>query len=196
MARTTPRTLTLAAATAAACLMVSPAGTALAASTIIGGHAQRCSTDALAEVHTPEAIDNCTDALLQDVLDTHSRAATLANRATMFVAVKSYDLALRDVDQAVTIEPGLGAAYVNRGAALIGLGRFPEAEAQLDKGLALNPERPERAYANRGLARWHLENFKGAYEDFMKASELKPSWAWPKEQLTHFTVARRPAAAQ
>ena len=181
---------------AAGALVLLPAGRVSAADSIVGGYASLCSTLARADRHTSDAIEICTDALLQDLLQGHVLAATYVNRATMFIGAANYGAALKDVDEALAVEPTLGAAYVNRGGALLGLGQFRQSETEIDKGLALNPEEPEKAYANRALARWHQDNIKGAYEDFMKAVELKPGWAWPKEQLTHFTVTVRPRQRQ
>ena len=167
-------------------------GVASASDSIIGGHAGICSVMARSNQHGPDAIQACTEAILGDYLDGRTMAATYVNRATMFIAEMNYGAAMKDVDAAVAIDPTLGAAYVNRGGALLGLGQFPQAEAEINKGLTLMSEQPEKAYANRALARWHQDNVKGAYEDFMKALELKPDWDIPQEQLTHFTVTVRP----
>jgi tetratricopeptide (TPR) repeat protein len=85
----------------------------------------------------------------------------------------------------------MGEAMVNRGAALIGMGQFAEAEREITEGLKYNPELPERAYYNRALARWRQDNVKGAYYDFQKALELKPGWEEANTQLAYFTVTRR-----
>ena len=162
---------------------------AAAIDTIIGGQAEICARDAKADIFTPEAIETCSIALTTEVLQGHLLAATYVNRGTMFIGAANYGSALKDFDEAIKAEPGLGVAYVNRGGALVGLRRYKEAEAEIDKGLALMPEEPEKAYGNRAIARWSQDNVKGAYEDFTKALELKPDWAWPKEQLTHFTVS-------
>ena len=177
-----------AAAMAAMILIVLAPQRAKSGETIIGDRAEMCSRAAKAGIYTPEAIDNCTVAIFGDQLNGHLLAATYVNRGTMFIAAMNYGSAMKDFDQAIAIEPTLAAAYVNRGATLVGLRRYKEAEAEIDKGLALNPEEPEKAYGNRALARWSQDNVQGAYEDFTKALELKPNWAWPKEQLTHFTV--------
>jgi tetratricopeptide (TPR) repeat protein len=180
-----------------ACLAVAAAPKPAAASeTIIGGHAEACSKSAKAGLYSPEAIETCTLAISTDLLSPHLLAATYVNRGTMFEAASNYGSALLDFDQAVMIEPGLGVAYVNRGGALVGLRRYKEAEVEIDKGLALNPEEPEKAYCNRALARWSQDNLKGAYADFQMAAQLKPDWAWPKEQLTHFTVSPKQAVAE
>ena len=80
---------------------------------------------------------------------------------------------------------------MNRGAALIGMGQLAEAEREITEGLKYDPELPERAYYNRALARWRMDDVKGAYFDFRKALELKPGWEDATQQLAFFTVTRR-----
>jgi len=63
----------------------------------------------------------------------------------------------------------------------------------IDRGLALNPGEPEKAYFNRGLAEEGLDNIPAAYRDYSHAAELKPDWAPPRNELSRFTVATRPS---
>jgi tetratricopeptide (TPR) repeat protein len=113
----------------------------------------------------------------------------------MFIALMNYGAALSDFDEALALVPNLPEAWVNRGGALVGLRRYKEAEANIDKGISLMPQEPEKAYGNRALARWSLDNLKGAYDDFQMALQLKPDWAWPAEQLQAFKVETAGAAA-
>jgi tetratricopeptide (TPR) repeat protein len=166
---------------------------ALAVDLIIGGRAEQCSKDAKAGLATPLSIENCTMAITGEALFGHSLSATYVNRGTMFIGTQNYGSAMRDLDEAVALEPTLGAAYVNRGAALIGLRRYQEGLDEINKGLALNPEEPEKAYGNRGIAKWSLDDVKGAYDDFMRALELKPGWQWAIDQLSSFRVEQRAA---
>ena len=172
------------------------AGTASASETIIGGRADACSLAAKASNFDPLAIENCTVAIFTEPLTEHLLAATYVNRGTMYIGVMNYASALSDFDEALKLEPTMAEAWVNRGGALIGLHRFKEAEENIDKGLALMPEEPEKAYGNRALARWSLDNLKGAYEDFQTALSLKPDWGWPAEQLEAFKVETAGAAAE
>jgi tetratricopeptide (TPR) repeat protein len=156
---------------------------------IIGGRAELCAVAAKAGNHTAEAIENCTTAIGVEPINGHMLAATYVNRGTMYLGASNFANAIKDFDEALKVEPGLGVAYVNRGGALIGMRKFKDAEVEITKGLALMPEEPEKAYGNRALARWSQDNLQGAYEDFTQAQALKPDWEWPKEQLTHFTLA-------
>ena len=164
------------------------AGPAQALDTIIGGMAAACAKDARNGIATKEAVDNCTDALMAETMTMRDRAATMVNRGTMYLVRKDWDAAVLDFDLAIRMQPKMGEAYVNRGAALVGKEKFAEGEAQITYGLTFSPEKPERAYYNRALARWRLDNLKGAYLDFRTALELKPGWEEPSQQLAYFTV--------
>ena len=50
------------------------------------------------------------------------------------------ELALRDFDTAIELDPGIGEAYVNRGLILILFGRETEAARDLKRGMELKPE--------------------------------------------------------
>jgi tetratricopeptide (TPR) repeat protein len=163
-------------------------GSAAASDTVIGGGAEACSVAAKAGLASPAVLENCTLAILSENLQGHLLAATYVNRGTVYMALMNWGSALSDFDRALEVEPTMAEAWVNRGGALVGLKRFKEAEENIDKGLALMPEEPEKAYGNRALARWSMDNLKGAYDDFQMALMLKPDWAWPKEQLTAFNV--------
>ncbi|MEO6338657.1 MAG: tetratricopeptide repeat protein [Caulobacteraceae bacterium] len=167
-------------------LSASPAS---ALDTIFGGFASGCARNAKVGSATNENINGCTDALMSELLTERDRAATMVNRGTLYLVRQNWDAAKADFDMAARIQPKMGESYVNRGAALIGMGRLPEAEAQITYGLTFNPELPERAYYNRALARWRMDNVKGAYFDFRKALELKPGWEDATKQLAYFTVS-------
>ncbi len=62
--------------------------------------------------------------------------------------------------------------------------------AEIDRGLALDPDQPEKAYFNRAVAKERLNDLKGAYFDYRRALELKPDWDMPKVELARFTVAK------
>lgn len=173
-------------------VLLAAAGPAHAIDVIIGGRAQECSIKAKAGIATPDSIETCTMAIAGEPLWGHALAATYVNRGTMFLGLGNWGSAIRDFDEALAIQPDLGEAFVNRGGALIGMKRYREALAEIDRGLTLNPEEPEKAYGNRALAKWSLDDLRGAYDDFMKAHELRPDWTWPTEQLANFKVETRP----
>jgi tetratricopeptide (TPR) repeat protein len=187
-----PTSVLAGAAALALCIAAVPRP-ARAIDLIIGGRAEACSREAKAGLANPLSIENCSMAITGEPLWGHPLAATYVNRGTMYLGLRNWGSAISDFDQALKIEPALGEAFVNRGGALIGMRRYQEALSDIDKGLALNPEEPEKAYGNRALAKWSLDDLRGAYYDLMKAQELKPEWTWPAEQLANFRVETRAA---
>ena len=69
--------------------------------------------------------------------------------------------------------------------------RYSDGLADLNKGISLGVEEPEKAYYNRALAYEGLDDVKSAYFDYQKALEIAPNWAAPKQELTRFHVTRR-----
>ena len=172
------------------------AGSAFANTTVIGnGFAADCSTSAkeVAGNRSPnsEAMHECNLAIENEIMSNHDLAATYVNRGVLYLALQDYANAKRDFDKAAATEPTLGEAYVNRGAALIGLGREREGITEIDKGINLNAMELEKAYFNRALAEERLDDLKAAYADYQKAVALKPDWAMAKAELARFRVVER-----
>jgi tetratricopeptide (TPR) repeat protein len=164
------------------------AGSASAAVSVLGeGNPQICSAAALAGDSTDEDITACTSALLE-VTAVRDIAGTHVNRGVLYLRRKAYDAARKDFDTAEKLDPTMGEAVVNRGASLLAQRRYMEALTELDRGLALNPEEPEKVYYNRALANEGLDDMKAAYFDYMKALELAPDWEAPRKELARFTV--------
>ena len=179
----------------AASVVVWPGASRASVTVLDGGLAETCyhaaKTAASQGARRQEQLDECTTAIEQGSLDRHDLAGTYVNRGVLYLASGQYVTSLKDFDAAVHIWPDLGEAMVNRGAALIGLGRNAEGIAEIDRGLSLNTEAPEKAYFNRALAKERLNDVKGAYFDYLKASQLKPDWQMPKTELQRFHVEYR-----
>jgi tetratricopeptide (TPR) repeat protein len=165
------------------------ASSAGASSLIIGnGEAKECSDAALSGKSDSHAIMACTTALELETLNFRDRARTFVNRGVLHLRQRQFEAARADFDQASSLDPNLGEAYVNRGATFVGEARFKEGVEQIDKGLSLGVKDPEKAFYNRGLADEALGDLKAAYRDYSRAAELKPDWPAPKSELARFTV--------
>ena len=167
------------------------AGGAAAQVSVFSGSsmANECSTLAKRGVGEPrEALEICTVAIEHDNLTGRDLAGTYVNRGVLRLRGHDWLGARQDFDTATSIAPNMGEALVNRGASFIAQKRWTEGVADIDHGLALNPEEPEKAYYNRAIAKEHLDDMKGAYLDYTKASELAPTWGAPQAELKRFTL--------
>ena len=86
----------------------------------------------------------------------------------------------------LTVDGALAEAYSNRGAVLNDLGRYQEAEQDLDLAISLNPELPN-AYNNRANTYANLERYQDALADYQEAIRLAPrmALAYYNRALTH-----------
>jgi tetratricopeptide (TPR) repeat protein len=125
-------------------------------------------------------------------MDGYSRAATLVNRADIRLRFEDYNGVVADSTQAISAFDGLAPAYVNLGAGLIGLKRYEEALAVLNKAIALGGDDPELAYFNRALAKENLGDIRGAYLDYHEAAGLNPKFQRALDELTRFKVKTSP----
>jgi tetratricopeptide (TPR) repeat protein len=160
-----------------------------AAVKVIGaGDGRLCYEYARAGVASDHGIETCTRSLDEQSLSPSDRAATLVNRGILRMYAKELELALADYEEAIKAEPGLADAYVNKGIALVNIGRDTEAIAAISKALELNTAHAELAYYTRAVANEMLGNVRAAYRDYRQAAALKPDWAEPKKQLQRFSV--------
>ncbi|MDR3512832.1 MAG: hypothetical protein P4L73_14445 [Caulobacteraceae bacterium] len=135
-------------------------------------------------------LDDCTQAIGGAPMSDHDLAGTFVNRGVIYMLHGRYRPAQADFEAALKLDTTLGEAYVNHGAALIAQRRYAEGIADIDRGLPLGPQEPEKAYYNRAIADEALDDVKDAYFDYLKAAQLKPAWAAPKAELARFTVRR------
>lgn len=169
--------------------IVTPASAAV--TVLGGGMAKQCSEAALSGESDPKFEALCTMALESEFLSMRDKAGTYVNRGILKLRRKEFRTADFDFNRAIEIKPDLGEAFVNRGAASVGVRRYTQGLADLNKALEMGVEEPEKAYYNRALAYEGLGNLKAAYFDYQKAVELKPDWDMPKKELARFTVERR-----
>jgi tetratricopeptide (TPR) repeat protein len=166
-------------------------GTAFGAAMVIGaGPAQACFRAALAERADLRALGECNLAMDSD-LNRHDRIATRVNRGIILMNRRQVGAALADFDRAIQMNPELGEAHVNRGAALLMRNEYEEAVEAITQGINLNTEQVHKAHYNRALAYEMLGNLRAAYDDFTRAAELAPEWQEPRTELARYTVRRR-----
>jgi tetratricopeptide (TPR) repeat protein len=151
-----------------------------------GGLADSCA-DAAARGETGVRAEQiCAQALDTLALQPMDRAGTMVNLGIIRLRSGRYQEADGDFSMAIRYMPDLAEAYVNRGAARIGMRKFKEAVADVDKALELGVKEPQKAYYDRALAYEWLDNPKAAYADYKKALEISPAWDLAREQMYRF----------
>lgn len=176
----------------AAALAASLASAANSAVTVLGDSlAFDCAQAAFRDAGDDTSLQTCTQALQEGTLDRRDQAGTYINRGTILMRRMDYDGARADFERAISTDPTLGEAWVNRGAINIIEKRFQDGIDDINKGLGLGINEPEKAYYNRAVAYEGIDNEKAAYLDYQQALTLKPDWDLPKRELLRFTVTRK-----
>lgn len=155
------------------------------------GPARNCYLATEASSHglsQKQALAICDEAIGDFKSSMHDRAAAYINRSFIELGMADYRGALADSLNGQAIESDIAVAYLNQGASLIGLGRYNEAIVALNKSLELKLASAHLAYFDRGLAKQHLKDLKGAYYDYKQAVEIEPHFQLALDQLSFFTV--------
>ena len=178
-----------------AVLSLLAAGSAHAAVTVMGeGAAAVCSAAALAGDASDEHLAACNQAVLE--ASPEYKAGTHVNRGVLLLRRREFDAARADFETAEALKPGFGEAVVNRGGSFVAQRRYIEGLIEIDRGLAMGPEEPEKAYYNRAIANEGLDDKAAAYLDYLKALELAPEWEAPREQMLRLSKVIHPGFVQ
>lgn len=177
-------------------LMIAATAAALLAETIsaqvfvigngLGGECYQKTKNRYSSYRNAEEI--CTRALREQTMTKGNRAATHVNRGVLRMREGNYEESLADYADALELKPDMGAAYLNAGAAHIYKKDFETALVSLNRAIELESPDLFAAHYNRAIAREHTGDIAGAYDDFVKALELRPEWDLAERQLTRFTV--------
>jgi hypothetical protein len=76
---------------------------------------------------------------------------------------------------------------INSGITMLAAGRdIDAAVALIDEGLQGRPQRPWVGYYGRAVGHELAGRDGAAYRDYLRARELRPSWALPQRALARF----------
>ena len=166
-------------------------GSANAAVRSLGGPlSQNCYEAALSHDVRSFAIDGCTRALNEEGLLDPDRAATFVNRGILQMTAGRLSSADSDFDDALEINASLSDAWLNKGFLRIREGKGQEALPLVQKGIDNGARRQALAYFARGVAYEQAGDLRSAYNDLVKARQMEPKWALPKEWLAHYQIGR------
>jgi tetratricopeptide (TPR) repeat protein len=89
-----------------------------------------------------------------------------------------YDKAIKDLDEAIRLDPKLYLAFDARGSALYAKGLYDKAIADLSEAIRLEPKYPG-AWNDRGVVQYANEDYDKAIQDYTEAIRLDPGNAEP-----------------
>ena len=132
--------------------------------------------------------------LLDEALAAADRALELDDQNAVFHVLKArvqlarreYAGALTESEMAITLNPGLAAAYCGYGQALTFEGDYDEAVDQFEKTIALDPQDPYLwvSLCNGALALIFKQDFEAALSWSERASEYPNRLFWPTAHKT------------
>jgi tetratricopeptide (TPR) repeat protein len=155
-----------------------------------------CFIAANTGIEPQQGIGVCNSALKGNQLTARDRAATRVNRGVLYDMVGRYHDAWEDFNASIEIMPKLGEGYLNRGAALMRMGRFDEALVDIEQSMKLGVSRPEVAYYDLAVTEEQLGNVTGAYHDYQRALVQAPGYTLAIAALERFNVARVPSPTE
>ncbi len=103
-------------------------------------------------------------------------ASAYYNRGNAYEQRGQYDLAIKDYDEVIYLDPGYAAAYLNRGNAYQGKGDYDQAIQDYDEIIRRSPEFAP-AYYNRGNAYQRKGELDPAISDYDAVISLDPGYA-------------------
>ena len=159
----------------------------------LGGDAELC----VARSGSPRLdIDTCSRAIRAGGLQPASLATVYQMRGRAFLDYGLHELAARDYDTAIDLNPGSAEAFNGRGLALHRLGAYEAAVAAYGMALDLFP-RYARAHRNRGMSHHFAGALDLAIADYGAAQRLQPTdpAAHALRGLSHFHGGDFAAAA-
>lgn len=176
---------------AAAALAMIPAAAATGAVLTIGGPlAVSCYEAALGKSVRDFDLQACDRALIEEPLARGDRLATHVNRGILLMRRGRYQEANADFTSATRLNPSHADPYLNMAFLQLRQGHGEAALPLLDRALELRARREALAYYARGIAHEQAGNFKAAYADLVRASELEPGWSMPVKELSRYKVVR------
>jgi tetratricopeptide (TPR) repeat protein len=106
-----------------------------------------------------------------------------------------FEESLHAYEQAISLQPHLHEAWINKGKALRRLGRFQEALAASTEAATIKPNSPW-AWFGRGYALQDLQCFQAAFEAFDRTVQIRPDhyWGWKHRGYALTKLGRYPEA--
>lgn len=124
-----------------------------------------------------KAIEHLSSALKSGGTSRQEQASILYNRSLTYDLSGETDLAIRDLDQVLSLQADNAPALNNRGALKTSKGDYDQAVKDFDQAIRIEP-RFAKAYYNRGIAKFRQGQFDRAVEDYTQALQIQSDYAW------------------
>jgi tetratricopeptide (TPR) repeat protein len=149
--------------------------------------AHACFTGAnTAHLSAASALPACDKALAFQRMTRREEASTFVNRAILQTHLRNFDAAFKDLNRALELMPNFAEARLNRGNVFLFVGSLEQAVKEYDAAIEYGTRKPHAAFYNRGLAYEALGRPKLAYQDFVRAAELRPSWGLATSRIARY----------
>lgn len=135
-----------------------------------------------------QTLRTCDMALSEEGLSHHDLTGTHVNRGIVLMLSGKLDMADRDYDRALVLDPNEPEAWLNKGINALKRGNSELALQFVEKAIALKTRKPAVAFYMRGIAHEDAGNVRAAYADLQLARELDPSWPLPTVELQRYQV--------
>ena len=166
------------------CLMCAPSLSYSQATPEVKDHLAACQ-ESLTKKDYTSAIMHC-----QEVLQRNSGSAQAYNNIGLaYAASDDLIFAMRNLDQAIALDPQKAEYYINRAAIEIRLDEGEKAHNDYAKAIELAPNNASYYY-DRGILFQRQTLIEAAMADFNKAVELDPKFAPPYKELAKFDYAK------
>ena len=133
----------------------------------------------------------CDTALTEEGLTHHDRTGTHVNRGILFMLSGDLEMAERDYDRAIALDPNEPEAWLNKGINALKRGESQLALQFVEKAIALRTRKPAVAFYMRGIAHEEAGNVRAAYADLQRARALDPKWPLPAVELQRYRLRTR-----
>ena len=147
---------------------------------------QQCFNAAQTGADLKFGLEHCNTAVVDPM--TSYRAQTFVNRGIIRYDMGDGQGALSDFNVALTNNPNLGDAYLNRALVLISEKHPTEALAAINQGIALGATNLQIAYYSRAEIEDDAGQYDAAYRDYRQALQIKPDYSPAERQLARFKV--------
>ena len=153
--------------------------------------ARSCYEAAEALKSDRQALQTCDMALAEEGLTLDDLTGTHVNRGIVLMLSGNLDMAERDYDRALALDPNEAEAWLNKGINALKRDNSELALQYVEKALALRTRKPAIAYYMRGVAHEETGNVRAAYADLQRARTLDPTWPLPAVELQRYQVRTR-----